>query len=508
MEENIFCKNCGKELPPESSFCPYCMTKFTKETVIEPDLKKKSGKKLLLSVALIVLIAAVAVAVLPKMLKDSESSQNAFFEETLKSSDSYSKTETDTSASQNETHSIESENAEETKILFEADTETGFSGYSNKKGLSREAALVASFFASDCMRVPYDTLKSTDIYVNTSIKFDCVVIEKAKDYIIVEYGATAGFDGIYEPTGDAAAVKLSDVSSVNESDSLTFYAEYLGTDSFKLYGKSTEMPVFFAERYTDYVYTDVEMPLFTKEEITSIAHTVFGSKAVVRDAKNSDFASSIGDVEMNKGMFYTAQVGSSKYCFYTGESRFIYDCGSTFSDEAYILPTADMNGYYRLISYGNEGKSSVECYGKNQVKLWQRDFKGSDLPAIDYTEKYVYLVSNANLYILDAKTGENVIRQKYVGNKYDMRKTGDGILLLSFDRSEALMKTDLSGNVEWTAQVSFNLSDSMYGTVSPVWQTVNNNSFVQCEAYDGNGFSIGTYTAVISNDGKIIFEYK
>ena len=55
----MFCKNCGKELPEESSFCPYCMTKFTKETPVEPISNKKSFNKkpVIIAVAVIVAIA-------------------------------------------------------------------------------------------------------------------------------------------------------------------------------------------------------------------------------------------------------------------------------------------------------------------------------------------------------------------------------------------------------------------------------------------------------------------
>ena len=66
MNDKIFCKNCGKELPAESAFCPYCMTKFTEEKVIESQMsqKKKLNKKLLIAiVAVICVIAIIVVAI-------------------------------------------------------------------------------------------------------------------------------------------------------------------------------------------------------------------------------------------------------------------------------------------------------------------------------------------------------------------------------------------------------------------------------------------------------------
>ena len=56
------CNNCSKELPPGSQFCPYCLNKFTSETEIIPDNKKKENKNFrFLIIAVIFLIALVII---------------------------------------------------------------------------------------------------------------------------------------------------------------------------------------------------------------------------------------------------------------------------------------------------------------------------------------------------------------------------------------------------------------------------------------------------------------
>ena len=76
MNDKMFCKNCGKELPAESSFCPYCMTKFTQVTEIVPDTpeKKKSNKKLIIAIVAVVCVIALVITgvlVVPPMLNKS-----------------------------------------------------------------------------------------------------------------------------------------------------------------------------------------------------------------------------------------------------------------------------------------------------------------------------------------------------------------------------------------------------------------------------------------------------
>ena len=46
-KDTKFCRNCGKELPIESTFCPYCMTKLIDVTTggeIKVKKKKPAGR--------------------------------------------------------------------------------------------------------------------------------------------------------------------------------------------------------------------------------------------------------------------------------------------------------------------------------------------------------------------------------------------------------------------------------------------------------------------------------
>ena len=77
------CKFCGKELPDESKFCPYCMGKFVDENQIAVTPKqKKSPKMIIIAVIAVVCVVAIVVTsvlVVPKVVKKLAEEYGLFF---------------------------------------------------------------------------------------------------------------------------------------------------------------------------------------------------------------------------------------------------------------------------------------------------------------------------------------------------------------------------------------------------------------------------------------------
>lgn len=63
------CHSCGKEIPQEANFCPYCMTKFIAEDETEIPISKKRRKKIYI-VMILCIIMAVLGTVIFVMLKE------------------------------------------------------------------------------------------------------------------------------------------------------------------------------------------------------------------------------------------------------------------------------------------------------------------------------------------------------------------------------------------------------------------------------------------------------
>ena len=63
-KDTKFCRNCGKELPIESTFCPYCMTKLIDVTT-GGKIKVKKKKPIIIAVAAaVVLLVVIAVIII------------------------------------------------------------------------------------------------------------------------------------------------------------------------------------------------------------------------------------------------------------------------------------------------------------------------------------------------------------------------------------------------------------------------------------------------------------
>lgn len=86
-----------------------------------------------------------------------------------------------------------------------------------------------------------------------------------------------------------------------------------------------------------------------------------------------------------------------------------------------------------------------------------------------------------------------------------IRKLEDGILLIFHKSSDAITKTDLVGNVLWTANLSRDMCEPSTPEDIPVVQLIGGNYVIQYEAVT-NGYPDGTYTAVITPDGTVDFD--
>ncbi len=78
-------------------------------------------------------------------------------------------------------------------------------------------------------------------------------------------------------------------------------------------------------------------------------------------------------------------------------------------------------------------------------------------------------------------------------------------MLIFHKSSDAITKTDLVGNVLWTANLSRDMCEPSTPEDIPVVQLIGGNYVIQYEAVT-NGYPDGTYTAVITPDGTVDFD--
>lgn len=500
----MFCKNCGKELPAESQFCPYCMTKFSEENKIQPTQPKdkKPNKRLILIIGIVVAVIAIVLAVAVPKLSDTKGSGVA---------------------ANGEVKDDFAEKGQKSEKPKSAENDDGI-GLMNIKinkndgNLNDTQKLLVQYFDKDYFYPPYNSLQRyPQIYKDAQISFLCYVekiIESTDtDYtILVEYDAFKPYDGgSKNDTGDYAVIKGKHTDTrIMEGDSIKVFGIYKGVNTYSVDGKSYTVPTVNISRYVQVYYMDWAEPMFSMNEIRTLARHVFGDDIKIRYTKNSDFPDDdMTDYEFYEGLYYTAELDNqsnanfTKYMFFADFGGDIYDMKSEYPVERKITFSADFEHFYLQIFDKSLKVYTLECYNRKLEKIWSREFDQTTTAVLDYTADHIYLVANGYMYIIDAATGEDAVEKKYVGAKSSIRKFEDGILLLAVSRSDAVMKTDLTGNVKWTANLSYDLPDPAYGAEPPIVQVNGGNYVIQYYGED-NGKPVSTNTAVISPDGDVI----
>lgn len=502
----MFCKNCGKELPAESASCPYCLTKFAEEKVIESQTpqKKKFNKKLLIAIVAVVCVIAIIVVAIVLPGSDDSNGDNGqaggVFENVFSDGNS--------------------SKPGRPKKVDKGDN----LGLMNVKlrgegaNLTDTQKLLVTYFDSDYFEAPYNSLQRyPQVYKGAQISFLCyvkkIIESNDKEYtLLVEYGAFETLDGFSESTGNYAVIKGAQSDTrIMEGDSVYIYGKYENINSYIVDGISYTVPTVLVNRYIYFSYLDWSEAMFSMEEIRTLAKYIFGDEVKIRYSTNEDDPSGDFEYENFEGNYYTAELDNqsnanfTKYVFFAGLGGSITDCKSEWPVERELTFSADFEHFYLQVLDYSLNTYTLECYDRSLKKIWSREFDQTTNAVLDYTADHIYLVDNGKMYIIDSKTGEDAVEPKFVGEKLGIRKLKDGILLIASGRSDAIMKTDLVGNVLWTVNLSAEISK---GAECPIAQIIDGNYVVQYDGviYDGDYPYSSVYSTVITPDGEVLFD--
>lgn len=385
--------------------------------------------------------------------------------------------------------------------------------------LSDIEKLLVQYFDTDYFANPaYNNLQRyPTIYENSQIYFQGVVskiIESNNDSytLLIEYGAHKTYDErkTLVPTNMFAVIKgKQQTTRIIEGDQVVVYGKYMGVDTYNVDGKSHTVPTIQVNRYCFALGYDMA-PLYSMEEIRSIAKYIFGDNINIKDISSMEDGSD--DFSYLPGQMYVVELENQsnanfrKYSFDAIIRGRISDMNSRWPEERNITFSADFKHFYLQI-FNHELKTySLSCYDLDLNKIWTRDFDQTTTAVADYTRDHIYLVANGSMYIINTKDGENAIEPKYVGPKTGIRKLSDGILLTNYTKSDAIMKTDLVGNVLWTTNIENNMADPTTGASAPIIQIINGNYVFEYDATYDNGTACGKNVVVITPDGKKDFE--
>ena len=95
------------------------------------------------------------------------------------------------------------------------------------------------------------------------------------------------------------------------------------------------------------------------------------------------------------------------------------------------------------------------------------------------------------------QTGGDVTKPSYVGEKTDIRKVADGLIMFSAEKSDSVMKTDLDGNIVWKTNI---MNDNYSGSSNTV-QFVDDKIIV---ANNFVSFELNAKTGELVTTGELV----
>ncbi len=264
------------------------------------------------------------------------------------------------------------------------------------------------------------------------------------------------------------ADNYSDVTKnyrIIEGDQIKCFGVSKGSQNVEVNGDSSYIPVFESNQ----VIVDNGMGIFTRYNLSYIkelSQAMFPNGIKIREpvqGQDFDIGGSWDGIHDYSDLFLIGEPDNqsnanfTRYEFYQSRG-YIRDNKSTADVIRQLKMSLDMQ-HYILTIYDSALKTfSIEYYDLSYNKLWSRDFENAsiyqfntmtDNDFFDYTESAIYLDLNNNLYVIDIETGEDKISPVTVGEKTNIRKMSDGILLMSDSMTDTVIKTDLDGNILW-----------------------------------------------------------
>ena len=387
----------------------------------------------------------------------------------------------------------------------------------SSKELTEEQKILLQYFDNDYITIAdykYEFLaRYPSIFEGTQVHFtgtvEKIIKSTDKDYELLVWVGPSNKDGSFGSDEDYQAYKeyskdnLIIIRGEQTSarfvlgDEISVYGRYNKIETLTVDGISYTTPT--VNVYRTYFNTGSDVSeKFDADFIKKVAVALFGNDAEVRNAiEGEEYDSSTSlDIYGNGNAPYMIcepenQSNSkfTKYRLYLNEgaiedakSKSERDITGTSADDSNIIRkfefTPDLK-HYLVYTFDTDLESlSVGYYDKNFQKIWQRDFEETINAVYDYTQKNFYIVANNDLYIIDIATGNDVISPSYVGEKTDIRKVSDGLIMFNSSKSDSVMKINLEGDIVWKT----NIPDDIYASFNlPAVQFVGEKIIIDAD---------------------------
>ena len=248
-----------------------------------------------------------------------------------------------------------------------------------------------------------------------------------------------------------------------EGDFVSVRGRYVNIEDYTIDGTSYHIPTINTYRTLIGEYNGGEQSVepYTAKDIRSIAKTIFGDVTIREPMEDEAYIYSNGflmnpwyicelDNQSNAKFgkyFFSRTIGKGKIVDSRSTQHPFKGKEDNIIREIEFAP--DFEHFYMFIYDTNLKFLTVEYYNKDLKKLWSREFEDTVTATYDFTKNNVYLVANNTLYIINTANGEDTYSPKFVGEKLGVRKLNDSLILFATSQYDAIIKTDLNGEMVW-----------------------------------------------------------
>lgn len=383
--------------------------------------------------------------------------------------------------------------------------------------LTEDQIQVLKYFDVDYLNVSeYNSLqKYPEIFRNAQISINGLVIKMLETndstyQCLVWMNGNPGIgDECVQPTNNeffVATGKHPENGRITEGDWLQWYGRYQDVKNYTINGNKSYYPS-LSVNYTVKCNQAGTEERFDLSEIQKVAKAILGENIKIKEPiYGEDFT--LDELHYPQYKFYLvtpdnqSNANFSKFEF-SQMNGFIRDANSTLEEERRFFVSADFQHYIITVYERNLKLMYLEYYDRDYNKLWSREFQNVDNAVLDYTSETIYLVADNDLYMIDAKNGEDISQPVLVGEKTTINVVQDGIIMVGKGNKDNIMKTDINGNIIWKTSADIEITNC--GGLQIIDGTIVAN-LVQSERNDNEYTYISKMVAIDSN-GNIISEF-
>ena len=509
----MFCSKCGKELEKGAKFCDKCGNKVEEN---KEDNKKKNKKLNLSSIFLMIIVLICIIAGICLFIRYSNDKKN-------------------NEANMNENNDKTTENIQESNSSI-----VSFSNMkSDDKNLSDIQREILKYF--DDNYFTYDgaqAQKYPEVFKNSKITSNIVVVKVLKstddefEILAVQGGGTGySYDTQNTTVIDYGLSKTSIDKLKQENlmiirgkqlqerlvkgDVATIYGRYNNIETKEIDGKSYTIPSIDLINVMQLGKDGEELKdvyRFNLSTIKTVAKYIFGKDIKINEPTvKEDYGSAL---EKSFDPYYKVTLDNQSnanfkvFNMYKNYGAITYNIklnGLSNNIEKRIFVSADFQ-HYIISTYDADLKYVyIDYFDKSFTKLWSREFKYNSnkeysISPMDYNNDTMAFVIDNDLYIVDLKTGNDIIEPVIVGEKNAINMLEDGILLIGTDCKDAIMKVDFNGKTVFKQNIS---SDIKLIGSSEIQMVNDNIAICLWGEIDNDTTGLAKKYIVIDCNGKI-----